>query len=251
MQEQKDLASDNEKRIAATLIAVGSGNPEAMFQLGVRRANGDGLEKDLVEATRWYRKAADLGCVNAMVNLGYHYQLGRGVTRDLREAERWYRQAAERGARAERQVADRGSRERNVNGRQARERNVDVFVDDSEQVGERGASRAAVEARVTPQTPEPVARPNETNNARGGALAGGLNGSTGATTIGGVDPFAIVNEQLETVPFASSDASFDAIGLPTTQGLIETPNGQPTVASPTSTPQTAQGQRQTWIRGKR
>jgi hypothetical protein len=48
-----------------------------------------------VEATRWYRKAADQGHAQAQNNLGTMFEQGRGVAQSNVEAARWYRKAAD------------------------------------------------------------------------------------------------------------------------------------------------------------
>jgi tetratricopeptide (TPR) repeat protein len=60
-------------------------------------ANGTGVEKDLVEAVKWYRKAAEKGNVNGQFNFAVCYEQGWGVEKDLAEAAKWYRKAAEKG----------------------------------------------------------------------------------------------------------------------------------------------------------
>jgi TPR repeat protein len=49
------------------------------------------------EATRWFRKAADLGFPDAQLMLGSAYDAGKGVAKDSVEAARWYCRAAEQG----------------------------------------------------------------------------------------------------------------------------------------------------------
>ena len=58
---------------------------------------GEGVSKDLSEAVRWYRKAAEQGIAQAQYNLGVCYEFGKGVSKDQAEAVRWYRKAAEQG----------------------------------------------------------------------------------------------------------------------------------------------------------
>ena len=57
-----------------------------------------GLEKDEVEALKWYRKAADAGNATAMRNVAVYYanELG-GLQKDEAEALKWYRKAADAG----------------------------------------------------------------------------------------------------------------------------------------------------------
>ena len=59
--------------------------------------NGYGVEKDIVQAVYWYRKAAEQGFAPAQSNLGYLYANGYGVEKDIVQAVYWYRKAAEQG----------------------------------------------------------------------------------------------------------------------------------------------------------
>lgn len=63
---------------------------DAMYNRGKCYANGDGVQKDPVEAKKWYRKAAERGHVEAQ------YMLGRYCGSDG-EAVKWYRKAADQG----------------------------------------------------------------------------------------------------------------------------------------------------------
>ena len=72
-----------------------NGDAEAQYALGLRCENGDGVEKDLTEAAKWYRMAAEQGHVEAQCKLGYCYEQGNGVMQDYFEAAKWYRMAAE------------------------------------------------------------------------------------------------------------------------------------------------------------
>ena len=53
-------------------------------------AQGDGVEKDLHEAVRWFRPAAEQGSAKARIYLGGMYARGEGVEKDRREAVRWF-----------------------------------------------------------------------------------------------------------------------------------------------------------------
>jgi hypothetical protein len=58
---------------------------------------GEGRRVDLVEAARWYRRAADLGEPIAQLNLGEMYLLGIGVPRDAVRAHLWLSLATRQG----------------------------------------------------------------------------------------------------------------------------------------------------------
>jgi TPR repeat protein len=69
----------------------------AQYRMGYRYANGDGVEKNLVESLKWYRKAAENGQVEAQYRLGFIYEQGRGVPVDYVESASWWRKAADQG----------------------------------------------------------------------------------------------------------------------------------------------------------
>ena len=55
------------------------------------------MSKDLAEAVKWYRLAAEQGDADAQVELGLCYRKGIGVQKDLAEAKRWFQKAAKQG----------------------------------------------------------------------------------------------------------------------------------------------------------
>ena len=56
-----------------------------------------GLTVDLVQANRWYLRAAEAGSVDGQVAIGTAHYLGRGAPKDLARAARWFRIAAQGG----------------------------------------------------------------------------------------------------------------------------------------------------------
>jgi TPR repeat protein len=58
---------------------------------------GDGVVRDLVEATRWYRRAAEQGEPHAQYNLAVMLHMGDGIAQDVEAAFRWYAKAADQG----------------------------------------------------------------------------------------------------------------------------------------------------------
>ena len=77
--------------------AAEKGVVEAQYNLGVCYEFGKGVEKDLSEAVKWYRKAAEQGDAMAQYNLGILYFEGSGVDKNLPEAAKWFRKSAEQG----------------------------------------------------------------------------------------------------------------------------------------------------------
>ena len=78
------------------MLAV-TGNAQAQYEIGKVYYNGEGVEQDYVEATRWYRLAAEQGHAKAQNRLGIAYANGEGVEQDYVEATRWWRLVAEQG----------------------------------------------------------------------------------------------------------------------------------------------------------
>lgn len=67
-----------------------------------RRGNayyaGIGVQRDYVQAAKWYRQAAEQGYAPAQFNLACCYEHGQGVARDyFKQAKAWYLKAAEQG----------------------------------------------------------------------------------------------------------------------------------------------------------
>jgi TPR repeat protein len=68
---------------------------QAQFNLAVCYEEGKGVKEDAVEAVKWYRKAAEQNYPDAQNNLASCYSSGQGVAKDMVEAVKWYRKAAE------------------------------------------------------------------------------------------------------------------------------------------------------------
>jgi TPR repeat protein len=68
------------KAIADRAAAGGGGD---MLCFAFLQMNGLGAEKNLAEANRWYRKAAEAGVTDAMYNLANHLENGTGIAKDI------------------------------------------------------------------------------------------------------------------------------------------------------------------------
>lgn len=77
--------------------AAASGDPMALFEVGNRYSEGEGVSSNTAEAAKWYRKAAELGFAPAEYRLGNIYEKGLGVKRDVSKAKIWYEKAADQG----------------------------------------------------------------------------------------------------------------------------------------------------------
>jgi len=78
-------------------LAQSSNDPYAQYYLGIMYANGQGVEKDLSAAGRWFKSAAEQGIPQAQFRLGEIYARGQGVTRDLGSAYAWFSVASQSG----------------------------------------------------------------------------------------------------------------------------------------------------------
>ena len=83
------------KSFEDTKTKAAMGNAEAQFNLGVCYDKGEGVEKDAVEAVKWYRKSAEQNLALAQLTLGACFYSGDGVVKDQVEAAKWARKAAE------------------------------------------------------------------------------------------------------------------------------------------------------------
>ena len=69
----------------------------AQSNLGVAFHNGRGVKQNIVEAVKYYEKAAIQGHPDAQYNLGVLYFQGIGVDQSYELALEWFQKAAERG----------------------------------------------------------------------------------------------------------------------------------------------------------
>ena len=73
------------------------GDVGSQISLGSHYERGDGVEKDYVQAVKWFRKAAEQGDPTAQRCLGDCYHEGKGVKEDHAEAVKWFLKAAKQG----------------------------------------------------------------------------------------------------------------------------------------------------------
>jgi len=78
-------------------LAAAKGDPSAEFEVGARMAEGRGMQQDLKEAVRWYKRSASQGFAQSQYRLGTLYERGLGVKQDNATARVWYQRAAEGG----------------------------------------------------------------------------------------------------------------------------------------------------------
>ena len=103
--EQNTTWEPNPTDIPQLMDEADAGNVVSQYNLGVCYANGNGVEVDLVEAVRWFRKAAEQGLPAAQHNLGICLSRGVGVEKNVAEGAMWLNSAAQQGdAEAERML---------------------------------------------------------------------------------------------------------------------------------------------------
>ena len=80
---------------AILLAAAKAGDAQAMLMLGIKHSNINGdVPHSVVEATRWYRKAAEAGNTSGMWLTGSAFWNAKGVAQDKVEAYKWLRLCA-------------------------------------------------------------------------------------------------------------------------------------------------------------
>lgn len=72
-------------------------DPKGAFVLGLCYQQERGVQRNLVQAARWYRKAAHQRFAAAENNLAFLYNTGGGIRADHAAGFEWYRRAAEDG----------------------------------------------------------------------------------------------------------------------------------------------------------
>lgn len=79
--------AETDDSFAADEEAARSGDAEAQSRLGHRYFYGNGTQRDIVQAIRWYRESAKNGCEAGMLHLAEYYK----NRKQYKEAAKWYR----------------------------------------------------------------------------------------------------------------------------------------------------------------
>ena len=88
---------DIDEAVKRYRVAAEHGFAIAQHRLGVMYNEGEGVPQDHAEAAKWIRRSADQGLASAQYRLGLMYLGGKGVPQDIVEGVRWTRLAAEKG----------------------------------------------------------------------------------------------------------------------------------------------------------
>lgn len=91
------LATSNYNQGVEMLRNLGKdGNIHAQKHLGKMYSEGNRVQEDQVEASKWYSMAAYQGLPNAQLRLGILYRDGIGVSQNDKLSVKWYTEAANR-----------------------------------------------------------------------------------------------------------------------------------------------------------
>ena len=63
-----------------------AGNVEAQDRLGDMHRYGQGVNKNGIEAARWYRLAVEQGYASPLMKLGEMYENGEGIMKSVKQA---------------------------------------------------------------------------------------------------------------------------------------------------------------------
>lgn len=78
-------------------VAASAGDPAALYEVGARYADANGVPRDVTAAAMWFERAAEAGLAVAQHRIATHYEAGLGVPEDRGIAFQWYRAAADQG----------------------------------------------------------------------------------------------------------------------------------------------------------
>ena len=92
-----EVRAESEAELKELIQQAVAGDPDAQFNLGYLYYTGQGVDRDLEEAFKWYSRAAEQGDKLAQYFLGDRYYYGRTVPVDFPEAFKWYSRSAEQG----------------------------------------------------------------------------------------------------------------------------------------------------------
>jgi localization factor PodJL len=98
-----------------------------MHNLAVAYAQGTGVQKNFMEAARWFSKAAALGLSDSQFNLDVLYERGLGVPQSLADAYKWYAIAASQGDTESKARIDALTTQLSADDRAAAQRSADAF----------------------------------------------------------------------------------------------------------------------------
>ena len=97
MGQRKTLGEQVTAHIDTVRIKAEEGNADYQYLYGASFEYGWGVEEDVQQAMKWYKKAADQKQKVAYNAIGNFYRMGKSVKADPQEALRWYQLGADAG----------------------------------------------------------------------------------------------------------------------------------------------------------
>ncbi len=83
----------------ATVAAIASGDPVAMYDLGTKLREGRGIERDQAAALNWFKASSELGHIPSTIRYAKMLEKGDGTLKDVSGAITYYQRAADKGSR--------------------------------------------------------------------------------------------------------------------------------------------------------
>ena len=97
--------ADNANYVYYMRIAAEAGDSAAQLCYGMMLRDGsDGVEKNRQQATHYFKLSAEKGHDQSAMALYRMYKDGKGIPKDLDEAKRWLKKAAENGSREGKEI---------------------------------------------------------------------------------------------------------------------------------------------------
>lgn len=96
-QEGDGVSPDPKAAISCFSFGAERGHADSMFMLGIMYQTGQGVEKDNKRAIQWFQMSGSAGGTLAWMKLGRIYEEGWGIPKDIAEAKRCYQKAADAG----------------------------------------------------------------------------------------------------------------------------------------------------------
>ena len=84
---------------SATVAAIASGDPVAMYDLGTKLREGRGIERDQAAALNWFKASSELGHIPSTIRYAKMLEKGEGTLKDVSGAMTFYQRAADKGSR--------------------------------------------------------------------------------------------------------------------------------------------------------
>lgn len=94
---EEEFLLENEKTLDELNEMANTGNVDAKAALGAIYFKGDGVDRNLQLAYRYFKEAADKGNARGLNGLGIFYEEGECVKKNIRKAFELYKQASDKG----------------------------------------------------------------------------------------------------------------------------------------------------------